>query len=59
MEMLGYHKIKSKTYGFDLSIPYYDKDDIVWRGTLSADYFRETSPVTGRFGDVKVTFDLE
>ena len=52
-------KIKSKTYGFDLSIPYYDKDDIVWRGTLSADYFRETSPVTGRFGDVKVTFDLE
>lgn len=52
-------KIKSKTYGFDLSIPYYDKDDIVWRGSLSADYFRENYPVTGRFGDVKVTFALD
>ena len=27
-------KLQSKTYGFDLDMPYRDKDDIVWRGQL-------------------------
>lgn len=51
-------KMKSKSYGFDIQLPYNEKDDIVWRGTLAADYFREQSPIQGRFGDVKVTFAL-
>lgn len=52
-------KIKSKTYGFDLDIPLYSNDDIVWRGQLDASYFTSSSLVTGRFGDVIITFKLE
>ena len=52
-------KIKSKSYGFEMSIPYRQNDDIVWRGQLSASYFNSSPEVTGRFGDVSVTFALE
>lgn len=52
-------KINSKSYGFEVDIPYRDKDDIVWRGQLSASFFRSEDEVTGRFGDVEVTFALE
>lgn len=52
-------KIKSKSYGFDVDIPYNEKDDIVWRGQLSAGFFQKEDVVTGRFGDVMVTFALE
>lgn len=52
-------KIKSKSYGFDVDIPYNEKDDIVWRGQLSAGFFQKEDTVTGRFGDVMVTFALE
>jgi len=52
-------KIKSKSYAITLDLPYNEKDDIVWRGQLSADYFRTGEPVTGRFGDVYATFALE
>lgn len=52
-------KIASKTYGFEMELPYSDKDDIVWRGQLSSAYFQEEDQVTGRFGDVKVSFALE
>ncbi len=52
-------KIKSKSYGFDVEIPYNEKDDIVWRGQLSAGFFQKEDIVTGRFGDVMVTFSLE
>lgn len=52
-------KIKSKAYGFDIDFPFNSKDDIVWRGQLSADFFRETTEVSGRFGDVVTTFALE
>lgn len=51
-------KYGSKSYGFDLNLPYRDKDDIVWRGQLAAAYFQE-GETTGRFGDVVVTFRLE
>ncbi|MBQ9476047.1 MAG: hypothetical protein IJU69_07385 [Bacteroidales bacterium] len=50
-------KINSKTYGVDIEIPYRSRDDIVWRGQISADYFRQGT-VTSRFGDVKLTFSL-
>ena len=52
-------KIKSKSYGFDIDLPFRDKDDIVWRGQLSASYFQSEDIVTGRFGDVEMTFQLE
>ena len=52
-------KIKSKSYGFEMSIPYRQNDDIVWRGQLSASYFTQDKEVSGRFGDVTVTFSLE
>lgn len=52
-------KVKSKSYGFDVDIPYNEKDDIVWRGQLSAGFFQKEDIVTGRFGDVMVTFALE
>ena len=51
-------KYNSKSYGFDLNIPYKDKDDIVWRGQLNTSYFDRARPVEGRFGDVKVSFQL-
>lgn len=52
-------KVESKSYGFDLDIPYHDKDDIVWRGSLSAEFFQREDEVTGRFGDVEIGFALE
>lgn len=52
-------KIESKSYGFDVDIPYKDKDDIVWRGQLSANFFQSADEVSGRFGDVIVNFALE
>ena len=51
-------KYNSKSYGFDVEIPYKDKDDIVWRGQLAASYFLQQEEVTGRFGDVEVTFTI-
>lgn len=52
-------KYKSKTYGFDVELPYNEKDDIVWRGPVSTSYFTENPYTVGRFGDVKITFALE
>ena len=52
-------KIQSKSYGVELDIPYNEKDDIVWRGQLSARFFEEEDTVTGRFGDVVCKFELE
>lgn len=51
-------KIKSRTYGFDINIPFNSKDDIVWRGQLSGKYFEKYSGETGNFGDVSLTFSL-
>ena len=48
--------IKTKTYGFDVEIPYRRNDDIVWRGKLSASYLEKNSNIPNRFGDVSVTF---
>ncbi len=52
-------KIQSKTYGFTIDIPYNEKDDIVWRGQLSARFFEEADLVRGRFGDVEAVFELD
>lgn len=52
-------KYKSKVYGFDIEIPFNSKDDIVWRGQISADYFTKTATTAGRFGDVKLVFEVK
>ena len=57
-------KYNSKQYGFELEIPYKDKDDIVWRGQLTRNFFQELfdkggGTLTGRFGDVEITFALK
>jgi len=52
-------KVQSKSYGFELELPYNDKDDIVWRGQIAASYLQSEDTVTGRFGDVMVTFELD
>jgi hypothetical protein len=57
-------KYNSKQYGFELEIPYKDKDDIVWRGQLTRNYFKDViekggGTLTGRLGDVEITFSLE
>ena len=51
-------KIKSKSYGFDISLPFNTRDDIVWRGQLSAQYLEKYDGVTGRFGDTEITFSF-
>lgn len=52
-------KYNSKTYGFDIDIPYKDKDDIVWRGQLATDFLKAGQGVnSGRFGDVSITFTV-
>lgn len=51
-------KVQSKSYGITLDLPYNDKDDIVWRGSLSSKYFEEYSLKTSHFGGVDVTFDI-
>lgn len=52
-------KYNSKSYGFDVEIPIYTKDDIVWRGQLSKNYIERYSGTTGHFGDVDVILSLE
>lgn len=51
-------KVKSKTYGFDVSLPFRTRDDIVWRGQLSGKYLEKYSGKTGHFGDVDLRFDI-
>lgn len=55
----GTVKINSKSYGFDISIPFRSYDDIVWRGKLSRKYLDSAPLVTGRFGDTELTFSTQ
>ena len=50
--------IKSRSYGFDIEIPFRTRDDIVWRGQLTRSYFEKNNDVEGRFGDVWLTFGI-
>lgn len=51
-------KIKSKTFGFNLALPFKSRDDIVWRGQLKAPYLEKYSGKTGSYGDVDIVFEL-
>ncbi len=50
--------VKSKSFGFDLTIPCRVRDDIIWRGQLSSKYFEVNNDVFGRFGDVSLNFSF-
>jgi len=51
-------KIESKSYGFELEIPLYSRDDIVWRGQLTRSFIERNSGKTLRFGDVDIVLEL-
>ncbi|MCQ2185390.1 MAG: hypothetical protein MJY92_01525 [Bacteroidales bacterium] len=51
-------KYNSKSYGFEMSIPYRSRDDIVWRGNLSRRYIEAGGDVSHNFGDVRLTFSI-
>ena len=51
-------KVASKSYGFDISLPFNTRDDIVWRGQLSRRYIEATDKIAGHFGDVDITFEV-
>ena len=51
-------KIKSKTYGVNVNLPYNSRDDIVWRGHLAAPFLEKYSNVPSRFGDIEITFEI-
>ena len=55
----GTVKIKSKSYGFEVEIPYHRNDDIVWRGKLSSNYLTRFNGIAERMGDVSVTFTFD
>ncbi len=51
-------KVASKSYGFEVNLPFNTRDDIVWRGKLSRRYIERNDNVTGHFGDVDLTFEI-
>ena len=52
-------RVASKIYGVDLSLPIKSWDDIVWRGRLAWDWLEANSGVSGHFGDVELTFEVQ
>ncbi len=51
-------KVASKSYGFEIKLPFNSRDDVVWRGQLSDRWLEQNSNVTGHFGDVDLTFEI-
>jgi len=51
-------KYESKNYGFELELPLYSRDDIVWRGHLNRNFFERNSGYPVDLGDAEVVFEL-
>ena len=51
-------KVQSKSYGVTISIPYNERDDIVWRGSLSSRFFEKYQGDPIHFGGVDITFEI-
>ena len=51
-------KVNSKSYGIELDMPLYSRDDIVWRGSLTRAFFERNSGEPVRLGDATLTFEL-
>ena len=51
-------RVASKSYGFEVKLPFNSRDDIVWRGQLAGKWLEANSEVVGHFGDVDLTFEV-
>ena len=51
-------KVESKSYGVELELPLYSRDDIVWRGSLSRRYLEKYSGQSRSYGDVDLVMEL-
>lgn len=51
--------VKSRSYGVDVELPFQSNDDIVWRGPVNMDYLRSLGTEEGRFGDVRISFEVK
>ena len=51
-------RIASKSYGIEMNLPIRSYDDIAWRGLLSWRWLEANNNITGRFGDINLTFDV-
>lgn len=51
-------KVNSKSYGIELDIPLYSRDDIVWRGTLTRSFIERNSGNPVRLGDATLVFEM-
>lgn len=50
-------KYKSKSFGFEMEIPYKDSDDIVWRGQIAHSFFDDGPITTATLGGVVLKFE--
>ncbi len=50
--------IAGKSYGVEISIPFNENDDIVWRGMLTRNWLEKCHGDPWTFGGVDLTFDL-
>ena len=51
-------KVSSKSYGVELELPLYTRDDVVWRGSLTRNYIEKYNGQVGHFGDVDLVLEL-
>lgn len=51
-------RVSSKSYGFEVKLPFNSRDDIVWRGQLAGKWLEANSNMVGHFGDVDLTFEV-
>lgn len=51
-------KYESKSYGIELELPLYSRDDIVWRGSLTRRYIEKNSGKVCSYGDVDLVMEL-
>ena len=50
--------VAGKSYGIEISLPLNVRDDVVWRGKLSYDWFDRCDGESWPFGDVGLTFEI-
>ncbi len=50
--------VAGKSYGVEITLPLNVRDDIVWRGKLSYDWFEKCNGQSWPFGDVDLAFEI-
>lgn len=51
-------KYNSKSYGFEVDLPYNQRDDIIWRGPLTKTYLEKNSGLSMNYGEVDLVMEL-